>query len=117
MNSAKSARKSARSECNLRGVREIFSTLRENLDQVLGGLDDGLLLFSLDGRAVMVSPAVERFLSMPADQLLGRRAEDIFPPDHPVREAIKLIDGEFEPVGVGRGYSGRAGFAGAARRV
>jgi hypothetical protein len=26
----------------LRGVREIFSTLRENLDQVLGGLDDGL---------------------------------------------------------------------------
>jgi signal transduction histidine kinase len=83
----------------LRGVREIFSTLRENLDQVLGGLDDGLLLFSLDGRAVMVSPAVERFLCMPADKLLGRRAEDIFPPDHPVREAIKLTDGEFQPVG------------------
>lgn len=82
----------------LRGVREIFSTLRENLDQVLGGLDDGLLLFSLDGRAVMVSPAVERFLSTPSDQLLGRRAEDIFPPDHPVREAIKLVGGEFEPV-------------------
>jgi signal transduction histidine kinase len=82
----------------LRGVREIFSTLRENLDQVLGGLDDGLLLFSLDGRAVMVSPAVERFLAMPSDHLLGRRAEDIFPPDHPVREVIKLRDGEFEPV-------------------
>ncbi len=82
----------------LRGVREIFSTLRENLDQVLGGLDDGLLLFSLDGRAVMVSPAVERFLSTPSDRLLGRRAEDIFPPDHPVREAIKLVGGEFEPV-------------------
>ena len=82
----------------LRGVREIFSTLRENLDQVLGGLYDGLLLFSLDGRAVMVSPAVERFLSTPSDRLLGRRAEDIFPPDHPVREAIKLVGGEFEPV-------------------
>ncbi len=83
----------------LRGVREIFSNLRENIDQVLGGLDDGLLLFSVDGRAVMVSPAVERFLSTPSDQLLGRRAEDIFPPDHPVREAIKLQNGEFEPVG------------------
>lgn len=82
----------------LRGVREIFSNLRENIDQVLGGLDDGLLLFSVDGRAVMVSPAVERFLSAPADQLLGRRAEDIFPPDHPVREAIKLHDGALEPV-------------------
>src|SRR5258708_12434966 len=30
----------------LRGVREIFSNLRENIAQVLGGLDDGLLLFS-----------------------------------------------------------------------
>src|SRR5579871_3014693 len=82
----------------LRGVREIFSNLRENIDQVLGGLDDGLLLFSVDGRAVMVSPAVERFLSTPADQLLGRRAEDIFPPDHPVHEAINLQNGELEPV-------------------
>jgi signal transduction histidine kinase len=82
----------------LRGVREIFSNLRENIDQVLGGLDDGLLLFSVDGRAVMVSPAVERFLSAPPDGLLGRRAEDIFPPGHPIREAIKLHEGEFEPV-------------------
>ncbi len=82
----------------LRGVREIFSNLRENIDQVLGGLDDGLLLFSVDGRAVMVSPAVERFLSTPSDQLLGRLAEDIFPPDHDVREAIKMHNGEMEPV-------------------
>jgi signal transduction histidine kinase len=82
----------------LRGVREIFSNLRENIDQVLGGLDDGLLLFSVDGRAVMVSPAVERFLSTPSDQLLGRRAEDIFPPDHDVREAIKIQNGELVPV-------------------
>jgi signal transduction histidine kinase len=82
----------------LRGVREIFSNLRENIDQVLGGLDDGLLLFSVDGRAVMVSPAVERFLSMPSDQLLGRPVEDIFPSDHPVREAIKLQNNELEPV-------------------
>jgi signal transduction histidine kinase len=82
----------------LRGVREIFSNLRENIDQVLGGLDDGLLLFSVDGRAVMVSPAVERFLSTTSDQLLGRRAEDIFPPEHEAREAIKLQNGEFVPV-------------------
>ena len=64
----------------LRGVREIFSTLRENLDQILGGLEDGLLLFTRDGRAVMVSPAVENFLGSPADQLLGHTASEIFPP-------------------------------------
>ncbi len=82
----------------LRGVREIFSTLRENLDQVLGGLDHGLLLFSLDGRAVMVSPAVERFLGMPSEKILGRRAVDIFPPDHPISKAIHLTNGEFQAV-------------------
>jgi PAS domain S-box-containing protein len=82
----------------LRGVREIFSTLRENLDQILGGLEDGLLLFTRDGRAVMVSPAVENFLGLPADQLLGRRASEIFPPNHPLRPALVLVGDEFEPV-------------------
>jgi PAS domain S-box-containing protein len=82
----------------LRGVREIFSTLRENLDQVLGGLEDGLLLFTRDGRAVMVSPAVERFLGIPADRLLGREAADIFPPDHPLRAALRLDGGSIAPV-------------------
>jgi signal transduction histidine kinase/HAMP domain-containing protein len=82
----------------LRGVREIFSTLRENLDQVLGGLEDGLLLFTRDGRAVMVSPAVESFLGIPADQLLGRAAEDIFPKNHPLRTALRLDDGSIAAV-------------------
>ncbi len=82
----------------LRGVQEIFSTLRENLDQVLGGLEDGLLLFTRDGRAVMVSPAVERFLGVPADQLLGRMADDIFPAGNPVRRALSLDEGAISPV-------------------
>lgn len=82
----------------LRGVRAIFSTLRENLDQVLGGLEDGLLLFTRDGRAVMVSPAVEKFLGQPADQILGRTASDIFPPQHPMRAALGLNGDQFEPV-------------------
>jgi len=82
----------------LRGVREIFSTLRENLDQILGGLEDGLLLFTRDGRAVMVSPAVENFLGLPADQVLGRTADDVFRPGHPLRAALNLVGNEFEPV-------------------
>jgi signal transduction histidine kinase len=82
----------------LRGVREIFSTLRENVDQILGALEDGLLFFSRDGRAVMISPAVESFLGAPADQLLGRSASEIFPPQHPFGPALGLIGDEFEPV-------------------
>ena len=43
----------------LHDVREIFSTLRENLDQVMSGLEDGLLLFNGQGRAVLVSPSTQ----------------------------------------------------------
>jgi PAS domain S-box-containing protein len=82
----------------LRGVREIFSTLRENLDQILGGLEDGLLLFTRDGRAVMVSPAVANFVGSPADQLLGRKASEIFPPGQPLHAALGLSEDQFSPV-------------------
>ena len=85
----------------LRGVREIFSTLRENLDQILGGLEDGLLLFTRDGRAGMVSPAVEHFLGVPADQLLGRPAGEIFPFDHPLRAVLHLSGDEIAPLAAG----------------
>lgn len=74
----------------LRGVHEIFSTLRENLNSVMAGLEDGLLLFTRDSRAVMVSPAAEKYLGAPAGHVMGRRLADIFPPGHPLREALHL---------------------------
>ncbi len=46
----------------MRNVEEVFSALKENLDQILGNLQDGILLFTGDGRAVLVSSAVNRFL-------------------------------------------------------
>ncbi len=102
----------------LRGVREIFSTLRENLDQVMAGLEDGLLLFTRDGRAVMVSPAVEKFLGAPADQLLGRRAEEIFPPEHPLRRELRIQGNELEPVVAAEvEFDGAAASGSSVRRV
>jgi PAS domain S-box-containing protein len=77
----------------LRGVHEIFSSLRENMNSVMAGLEDGLLLFTRDARAVMVSPAAEKFLGAPAANFLGRRVTDIFPPGHPLFEALHL-DGD-----------------------
>jgi len=69
----------------LHDVREIFSTLRENMSQVMAGLEDGLLLFAADGRNVLASPSVEKFLGVKPDALLGRRASDIFPAEHALR--------------------------------
>jgi PAS domain S-box-containing protein len=82
----------------LRDVQEIFSTLRENLDQVMSGLEDGLLLFNGQGRAVLVSPAVENFLGGRAEELRGRPVSEIFPPGHPIHAALRIDGEEIEPV-------------------
>ena len=82
----------------LRDVREIFSTLRENLDQVMSGIEDGLILFNAEGRTVLVSPSVEKFLGGHAVELSGRRVSEILPDDHPLRKAVKFTGDEIEPV-------------------
>jgi PAS domain S-box-containing protein len=82
----------------LRGVHEIFSTMRENMNSVMAGLEDGLLLFTRDSRAVMISPAAEKFLGQPAGQFLGRRVIEIFPPGHPLHEALHIESDELSEV-------------------
>src|SRR6266571_2794298 len=82
----------------LRGVHEIFSTMRENMNSVMAGLEDGLLLFTRDARAVMVSPAAEKFLGAPAGQFLGRRVTEIFPSGHPLREVLHIESDELSEV-------------------
>ena len=62
----------------MRNVEEVFSALKENLDQILGNLQDGILLFTGDGRAVLVSEAARRFLQIDSAAILGRPANEIF---------------------------------------
>jgi signal transduction histidine kinase len=64
----------------MRNVEEVFSALKENLDQVLLKLQDGILLFTGDGRAVLVSEAARRFLNVDRGSLLGQHAREIFDP-------------------------------------
>ena len=82
----------------LRGVHEIFSTMRENMNSVMAGLEDGLLLFTRDARAVMISPAAEKFLGEPAGHFLGRRVSEIFPPGHPLHDALHIESDELYEV-------------------
>jgi signal transduction histidine kinase len=62
----------------MRNVEEVFSALKENLDQILGNLQDGILLFTGDGRAVLVSEAARRFLPVEKGSILGLHAREIF---------------------------------------
>lgn len=85
----------------LRDVREIFSTLRENMNQIMAGLEDGLLLFNAEGRVVLVSPSAEKFLDVNSENLLGRKIEEIFPPGHPLAQAFHIgRKGEVAPEGI-----------------
>jgi signal transduction histidine kinase len=65
----------------MRDTREIFSALKDNVDQLMSKLQDGLMLFTRDMRVVLVSAPVERFLSKPRAELLGRPAREIFSRD------------------------------------
>src|SRR5437868_4807441 len=82
----------------LRGVHEIFSTMRENMNSVMAGLEDGLLLFTRDARAVMVSPAAEKFLGAPAGHFLGRRVNEIFPEGHPLHQVLHVEGDELSEI-------------------
>jgi PAS domain S-box-containing protein len=62
----------------MRSVEEVFTALKENLDQVLENLQDGVMLFTQDARVVMVSDSVEHFLGLTREQMLGMELHDIF---------------------------------------
>jgi PAS domain S-box-containing protein len=62
----------------MRNVEEVFSALKENLDQILINLQDGILLFTGDGRAVLVSEAARRFLALDRDAILGLHFREVF---------------------------------------
>jgi signal transduction histidine kinase len=65
----------------MRDAKEIFSALKDNVDQIMGNLQDGLMLFTRDSRVVLVSASVERFLGRPRSELLGRTVKEIFTRD------------------------------------
>ncbi len=65
----------------IRDVKEVFSALKENLDQIMGTLQDGVVLFTRDTRVVLVSASAERFMGRPRGQILGNVVEEVFNDD------------------------------------
>ncbi len=73
----------------MRSVEEVYSALKENLDQILGNLQDGILLFTGEGRAVLVSEAARRFLGIEQSAILGLRARQIFDPSTVLGQTLR----------------------------
>jgi signal transduction histidine kinase len=62
----------------IRDTNQIFSALKDNVEQVMTKLQDGLMLFTRDSRVVLVSASAEKFLGRPRHEILGRTAEEMF---------------------------------------
>jgi signal transduction histidine kinase len=69
-----------------------YTALQANLNQMLDTLRDGVLLFTADRRAVMVSDAVAYFLTTPVseghEEMIGKRLEEIFAPESALGAAV-----------------------------
>lgn len=69
-----------------------YTALQANLNQMLDTLRDGVLLFTADRRAVMVSDAVAYFLTTSVseghEEMVGKRLEEIFAPETALGAAV-----------------------------
>ena len=72
----------------IRDSREIFSALKDNVDQLMSKLQDGLMLFARDSRVVLVSAPVEGFLGRSRSELLGHTVHEVFDRDSHLGAAL-----------------------------
>ncbi len=94
----------------IRDSKEIFSALKDNVDQLMSKLQDGLMLFARDSRVVLVSAPVEAFLGRPRGELLGRTVHEVFDRDTLLGTALldaferrrPIMQREFEAAGAKR---------------
>lgn len=76
----------------MRSTEAGYTALQANLNQMLDTLRDGVMMFTADQRAVMVSDAAAYFLGTPKagtdGELVGKKLEEIFEPDTALGEAV-----------------------------
>lgn len=82
----------------MRSTEQGYTALQANLNQMLDTLRDGVLLFTADRRAVMVSDAVAYFLNEPEPEMVGKQLEEIFKPGTALGEAVLAAFGTEEAV-------------------
>jgi PAS domain S-box-containing protein len=62
----------------VKDVKEVFSALKENLDQMLSSLQDGVMLFTQENKAVLVSASMESFLHKSRGEMMGKSVHEVF---------------------------------------
>ena len=86
----------------MRDVKEVFSALKENLDQMMANLQDGVMLFTSDSNAVLVSASAERLSASRRGEMLGCTPTEIFSREYALGDAILHAFRSHEPLSPGR---------------
>jgi signal transduction histidine kinase len=63
----------------LKGARSEISDLKGNVERILDELDDAVLIFGRDRKLIAAAGAIDRFMSRPRSELIGRSFHEIFP--------------------------------------
>lgn len=72
----------------MKTTEAVYTDLQTNLDHMLDTLRDGVVLFTAEWRAVMVSDAVAKFVGAEAAPLVGRTLSEIFLADSVLGKAV-----------------------------
>ena len=79
-----------------------FIDLQTNLNQMLDTLRDGVVMFTAERVAVMVSDAVAKFVNLPTEPIVGRTAAEIFGVGTALGSAVMMALDSGEPVTAAR---------------
>ncbi len=77
----------------IRSPEAAYTALQVNLNRMLDTLRDGVLLFTADGRAAMVSDAVAHFVDRNGgnESWVGKSVDEIFVRDSPLGDAVHRL--------------------------
>ncbi len=74
----------------MQDVRQVYSSLQENVTHVLESLEEGLFLFNAEGNVLLASAAAQHLLGLEGKALIGRPVEDLFAGDSSLDRAVRL---------------------------
>ncbi len=75
----------------MRGDKAAYLALKENTDQMIANLADGLMLFDDQDRLILATPSVRRFLQRPADGMISQTPTQAFDRDDALDKLLREI--------------------------
>ncbi|MEW6734928.1 MAG: ATP-binding protein [Acidobacteriota bacterium] len=75
----------------LAGERTELETTRGRLTQIIGNIEERLLLLNADRRVILMSPKVDHLLGVAGIDLVGAKLEDMIGSHHPLIELLERV--------------------------